>query len=353
MKGISFLQLASCLWLLLVVAACSASGKSGDLAEASESRRGGEVLAPVDVRGAELGATTNDSRISQRNLPEITVDTCVQGDCTEQCTPNCLAVKCGDDGCGGSCGSCGDGESCVEGACLPESCDVCGGGASSPYCIPVTACATKEDCPADNYATEFSCVNGGCIGKLRSCDTDQECGQWCQETYPDSPGTCEDLHLECQTWELCGSQHSGCVSTPGDCAVKADCPADIYSYTYACEGGNCVGELRDCDNDEQCGQWCMDTYPDQPAVCANLNLSCRPMLCNPGHFQCVSVTPCQSEADCPADNYAYIYQCQNGTCKGQLRNCASDQQCNQWCQDGYPDYPEICNDLNVKCVDPG
>ena len=33
------------------------------------------------------------------------------------CTPSCSGLICGDDGCGGSCGSCGDNEACVAGQC--------------------------------------------------------------------------------------------------------------------------------------------------------------------------------------------------------------------------------------------
>ena len=34
------------------------------------------------------------------------------------CTPNCAGLACGDDGCGGSCGSCAEGEGCEAGACV-------------------------------------------------------------------------------------------------------------------------------------------------------------------------------------------------------------------------------------------
>ena len=36
------------------------------------------------------------------------------------CTPGCAGKKCGDDGCGGSCGSCGDNEECKASACVPK-----------------------------------------------------------------------------------------------------------------------------------------------------------------------------------------------------------------------------------------
>jgi len=33
------------------------------------------------------------------------------------CTPNCIGKACGDDGCGGSCGPCPNGEACSAGQC--------------------------------------------------------------------------------------------------------------------------------------------------------------------------------------------------------------------------------------------
>ncbi len=41
-----------------------------------------------------------------------------EGTCSDVCTPSCQGRVCGDDGCGGSCGSCGEGEVCTsEGTC--------------------------------------------------------------------------------------------------------------------------------------------------------------------------------------------------------------------------------------------
>ena len=42
---------------------------------------------------------------------------CVAGLCELACTPSCDGASCGDDGCGGSCGTCPEGETCVDGLC--------------------------------------------------------------------------------------------------------------------------------------------------------------------------------------------------------------------------------------------
>lgn len=72
------------------------------------------------------GASTCDDSIS------CTTDTCDEGNdrcwhalgsncascAAKNCNPSCSKKVCGDDGCGGSCGTCGDGLACVVGACI-------------------------------------------------------------------------------------------------------------------------------------------------------------------------------------------------------------------------------------------
>jgi len=40
--------------------------------------------------------------------------------CPGACAPACEGMECGDDGCEGTCGTCGDGETCQGGACVPD-----------------------------------------------------------------------------------------------------------------------------------------------------------------------------------------------------------------------------------------
>ena len=45
------------------------------------------------------------------------------GACTDGnggCVPKCVDKECGDDGCEGSCGTCGDGELCAAGLCVDD-----------------------------------------------------------------------------------------------------------------------------------------------------------------------------------------------------------------------------------------
>ncbi len=46
---------------------------------------------------------------------------CSAGVCVSDCVPNCTGKECGSDGCGGSCGTCGAGEVCEGGTCVAAS----------------------------------------------------------------------------------------------------------------------------------------------------------------------------------------------------------------------------------------
>ena len=52
-------------------------------------------------------------------------ETCTDGLCVGACQPQCAGKECGDDGCGGTCGTCADGDTCVAGACV-VACDLTG-----------------------------------------------------------------------------------------------------------------------------------------------------------------------------------------------------------------------------------
>ncbi len=89
------------------------------------------------------------------------------GHCVGQCTPSCGGAECGSDGCSGSCGTCGSGEMCSGGQCVCEpqcadagvprfcgddacggSCGTCGAGyvCSNPSdTTQASSCTCEED----------------------------------------------------------------------------------------------------------------------------------------------------------------------------------------------------------------
>jgi MYXO-CTERM domain-containing protein len=76
----------------------------------------------------------------------------LEEECKEQaCTPVCTGKQCGDDGCGGSCGTCEAGKSCTNGQC------------GAAQCQP--ACTGKQ------------CGDDGCGGSCGTCGAGQICLQ--------------------------------------------------------------------------------------------------------------------------------------------------------------------------------
>jgi hypothetical protein len=127
------------------------------------------------------------------------------------CTPNCVAKDCGDDGCGGSCGTCSGLRICSGGDCVCAD-RTCAGGqcavdtqtccpedlvqspctgtsaADNCYCVTTTegtkrcheggqqacdefgACASSSECPDGTFCNDTAII--GCLGFcLRGCNT--------------------------------------------------------------------------------------------------------------------------------------------------------------------------------------
>ena len=140
----------------------------------------------------------------------------------ETCEPKCDGRACGDDGCGGSCGSCGDDETCVEGTCIFE----------------------VKDC--ESLTFEGCCENGAVW--------------WCEQGEPQVK-LCE---TECG-WDEGNARYG--------CGFQGDGPAE---YPPTCPGV-CVPE---CDGttcgDDGCGGTC---------GCSD-GASCNSGLCLPDDGTC-------------------------------------------------------------------
>ncbi len=234
----------------------------------------------------------------------------VAGICEAPCQPDCSGKECGDDGCGGDCGTCEEGLECTvagicEAPCLPEcmgkECGDDGCGGSCGTCDEGQQCADYlcvDVCVPDCEGKE--CGDDGCGGDCGQCDEALECFDGlCGPT----PGECGD-----------GFCHYGLGEQCENCAADCDCPTN-----YACQpGGVCVIEpLYDpgcavhttpaCDQcpceacvcqldpycctvkwDARCVEECVEcgTLCVPPGICGN-------MVCEPGHNE-----DCDS---CPVD----------------------------------------------------
>ncbi|MCB9785324.1 MAG: hypothetical protein H6744_01405 [Deltaproteobacteria bacterium] len=78
------------------------------------------------------------------------------------CAPDCGGLACGDDGCGGSCGSCGEGEACLDGACVEEQ-GIAGNTCASPFEVGALPAAVSGDTGEATNGLAFS--NEVCPGQ--------------------------------------------------------------------------------------------------------------------------------------------------------------------------------------------
>ena len=168
--------------------------------------------------------------------PDAAASTDASAETSAPCLPTCDERECGDDGCGGSCGSCFDAnglrapELCVAGAC----------------CLP--DCAGKE------------CGDDGCGGSCGSC-------------FAPSGALDESLCVAgaCCVPQ-CGGKHcgpNGCGGTCGECGAGLEC-SDDDTCEPPCEP-DCTGL---CCGDDGCGGTCEDTCAEALGDCDLASCTC-------------------------------------------------------------------------------
>ena len=189
------------------------------------------------------------------------------------CVPECGEAECGDDGCGGTCGGCGDGElctsegSCCEPDCVGKECGPDGCGASCGSCDDMSMCQEGlcqescgdgwcqmdqgedcESCPQDcdkDTCPELICPPGYVTSCVESClpktwlgDGYCDAELQCEEAEWDKGDCSEGCMPDCAGKE-CGSD--GCGGTCGSCPPESSCEAGVC--------GECIPEC----GDKECG----------------------------------------------------------------------------------------------------
>jgi hypothetical protein len=98
------------------------------------------------------------------------------------CTSSCAGKVCGDDGCGGSCGSCGPGELCAQGQCVTGQ-GTCQTG--QDICVDFEhTCGTIGCHCRTSMSNQTRCGQEHEIDDEHFCASDAECALF----FPDTPG---------------------------------------------------------------------------------------------------------------------------------------------------------------------
>ena len=288
--------LAAC----LVLAGCGGGRTIEDVGDGVGTLDPATEAAQDDVTGTHDGLDTwLDGGVDTRAGELTTRDPGAgEPDVWTGCTPNCqLDDECGDDGCGGSCGTCAPDRECRF-TRIGNRCSL--------------GCVDTGDCWAGAL-----CLFGDCVD--HQCVVDDDCG-------PDQ--VCSD-DLRC---------HDRL-----SCAANADCPHGVVPH-YCDDTGHC--RQGNCRDEADCGQgacgpdhWCVPddcygdpTYPcpaSQPVCHLTVDRSClNDPACNEGKCG----LPCVRDADCEPGQACYDWMCLTRTGDCQLdAQCPAGQYCHPWC----------------------
>jgi agmatine/peptidylarginine deiminase len=266
-----------------------------------------------------------------------------------QCVGSCDGKACGDDGCGGSCGSCAQGQVCEAGQCV--ACDpacgdkVCGPSAcagvtcgtcqlgqacQAGQCVACTpACDGKAcgddgcggscgSCPEGHACQAGQCVLGGCGGlTYEGCCLDATTLQWCENDQVQT--------LDCTVDDPAGL----CGWYPGD--------AD-YPLGYYCDASGTVDP-----NGDPTGQYPLQCGPCTPSCDGK---ECGSDGCGGSCGTCGAGLTCQAGA-C-VQGGATLDQClgmdtpsaQGCAVVASMEGCCSNEGWVIWCDGG-----------NTYCID--
>lgn len=228
-----------------------------------------------DAKGTSCGWSATTSTYDCAASPGSDPSGAAPRDCAALCLPACEDKSCGEDGCGGSCGTCGAQSVCADGVCGPCTADCEGRECGSDGCgSSCGACPEGDACDDGLCSCDPQCHTPQGIKK--QCGADG-CGGNC--------GLCEE-GLSC-------SENGACVCTPdceSDTGETMTCGDDgcggLCGFCLdgcACEGGQCAADQgawpKGCDGtvtDPTSGRmWRYDfggsmDYDDAKTLCADM-----------------------------------------------------------------------------------
>ncbi len=240
------------------------------------------------------------------------------GQC-QKCQPKCAGKTCGDDGCGGTCGACKGTDVCVAGTCAASLCTgQCSGG---PFKKP-----EGGDCYCDDLCSGYGdCCPGACQAcpALKGCCEpnckDKQCGDdgcggncgHCPGAAPCDNGKCPACQPKCDGKQCgddgcggqCGTCGKGVTCTDGKCG----CP---LSGTTTCCGAS-VCPIDTCGGVGApmyaCSEGCVDGACTKKCVPSCMGKACGSDGCGglcgqcPGGYSCTGGACIKAEVDAVGD----------------------------------------------------
>ncbi len=327
----------------------------------------------LDVSAADLDA--------QADAPDVAeVEDTVAPDA---CQPNCINRTCGDDGCGGSCGSCGDPAKPIcdpllgqcKAGCVPQckgkNCgdDTCGGtcGAcqGSDVCSSVGVCVPPAwTCEPTAYGEGFSC-DCKCGAPDPDCQSATlplwGCGD--KETC-DSSGKC--VSSVPAAWTCAAVSYAGvdfcdcgCGAPDPDCAFGLPvhgCKSDAASCDAS---GKCLECVPNCTGkacgDDGCGGFCGFCADSVKTTC-DASGQCVDPCAGPKPLTCLTAT-CGDDGcggtcgACATGSECISGQCQKmGSLDSCVGHCGSTAPSGCYCMKGCEASGTCCADFGATCT---
>ena len=322
------------------------------------------LVALLTACGGEGKAPGVDATADARGMQDLLAEASAPD---QPCVPNCSGKVCGPDGCGGMCGACDPGVSC-----LPDgTCEPCQPDCEGKECGPDGCAGECDDCPP---ALECS-PEGLCEPVVDPCQG-RQCGNWEGKWCGDCPcDDCAEDEVECdattgQCFEQSGPCDCTCISPcqeecpegDEDCWKECINSASIddqmaYNNLYACwEEVDLWGCWDLCPEDTEyadCPEEFHDCMDEKEALCEDEYYACY----IPGDLACEELFDCFDT--CQDDDSPCVQDCyQSGTIEAQktasaMWHCydeAGAYDCWDLCLDD-PEPPIDCWQAEQECLE--
>ncbi len=265
--------------------------------------------------GDDAGDDVGDAVSTDAAAPDTGGDVIVRPDTgpdsgsdASTCQPSCDGLQCGNNGCGGVCGVCGDGAVCAAGRCeldtAPSECSdvlVCASGCADFNCL--LSCADAAD--ATGRAAAFA---------LLECAADR-----CSEFVDATP----QQQIACAR-DACPSEYGAC--TGGACVPQCSgrtCGDDGCGGSCGtCGSGGACSETGQCEDLLDCGELynCIFDCGDESEACIR---ACEGRSTTTARNRLIAAIGCVQDNCSDVTSPEESQQCQNDYCADEVNACFS------------------------------